>query len=370
MHLQSTLPWRKPRSFVVIEESNERRTLWAGILTAITMIVEIIAGALTGSMALLADGWHMGTHLAALGVAMFAYRYARRRQNDPSFAFGTGKVSVLGGFASAVALAVIGLMMILESAVRFISPQTIHYAQALAVACAGLIVNLACAAILGGHAHSHGNGSNHEHEHEHEQEHQHQHDHEHDDADDHEHEKSSGAGIPACLDYEHEHEHEHEHEKKPKHLAQDHNIQAAYLHVLADAMTSVLAIGALLAAWGLGWVWMDAAIGIVGGAVVGKWAWNLIRDTSAILLDRAPNPEIQLKIRARIEAEADNRVADLRVWPVGPGVFAAIVSLVSSQPRPPSHYASMLKEFPEIVHLTIEAHPCVDMNVSPAEPGR
>ncbi len=320
VHLSSTLPWQKPRSFLVIEESNERRTLWASAITGIMMVVEIAAGLLTGSMALLADGWHMGTHLAALGVAVFAYRYARTKSQDLNFAFGTGKVAVLGGFASAVALAVIGLMMIFESAVRLFSPHAIQYHQALIVAGIGLAVNLACAVVLGGHSHHHSHPEDNDHEHDH-----------------------SDA-----------HSHNHSHGQSHR----DHNIQAAYAHVLADALTSVLAIGALLAALFLGWLWVDAAVGIVGGLVVGLWAWSLIRDTSYILLDRSAEPELADQIRQRIESEEDNRVADLRVWPVGPGVFAVIVSLVATSPRPPAHYSDMLRIFPQIVYVTIEAHPC------------
>jgi len=315
VHLTSITPWQKPRSFLVVEPSNEARTLWAGILTAITMGVEILAGLFTGSMALLADGWHMGTHLAALGVAFAAYLLARRYEKDSRFAFGTGKITVLGGFTSAIILAMVGFMMILESLLRLLAPQPIQYSMALIVAVTGLIVNLACAVILGGPSHSH---------------------------------HSHGP----------EEDHSHAHTDAHSHSHRDVNLRAAYLHVLADALTSILAIAALLAASSLGWVWMDAAVGIAGGVIVGAWAWNLIRESSGILLDRAPAGDLVDQIRRTIESEEDNRVADLRIWPVGPEKFAAILSLVASSPRPPSHYASRLKEFTQIVHLTVEAHPC------------
>ena len=262
-------------------------------------------------MALLADGWHMGTHAAALGVAAFAYGYARRHASDPRYTFGTGKVGALAGFGSAVGLAVVALVVIGESAVRLASPAPIQYGQALAVAVVGLLVNLASAALLrGGHGHD-----------------QHGHD--------------------------HHHEHEHEHGA----VHHDHNLRGAYLHVLADALTSLLAIAALAAGRTLGWTWMDPVTGIAGGLVIARWSYGLLRDTSAVLLDGEISQERREGIRALLEADGDTRVADLHVWRVGPAHLAAIVSVVTASPRTPAFYRALLVRQADLAHVTVEVHP-------------
>jgi cation diffusion facilitator family transporter len=261
-------------------------------------------------MALLADGWHMSTHAGALGIAAFAYRYARRHARDPRFAFGTGKLADLAGFASAIILAMVSLGIIYESVMRLFQPAVIHYGEAMAIAVVGLVVNLASAALLG-----------------------------HDDHRD------------------HDHAHDHDHDRHHHH--HDHNLRAAYWHVLADALTSVLAIAALGAAWAYGWTWLDPAVGVLGALVIAQWSWRLIRDSGAVLLDAVPNRELEREIRERLEVGHD-RIADLHVWRLGPGHQGAIVSLVSDEPEPVGRYKAKLETLPQLSHLTIEVHRCPD----------
>jgi len=285
----------------------ERRTRWVVGITLAMMAGEIAAGTLYGSMALLADGWHMGTHAAALGVTLFAYVYARRHAGDARYTFGTGKVGALGGFASALGLAVVALLVLGESALRLASPVAIRFDEAIAVAALGLAVNLACAWLL----------RDHEHGHEH---------------------------------LEHRHEHEHHHHR-------DHNLRAAYLHVMADALTSVLAIAALAAGRGLGWTWMDPVMGVVGGLVIARWSVALLRETSRVLLDGEVSEARRLAMVRAVERAGEDRVADLHVWRVGPGHLAAIVSVVSRSPRAPAHYRALLAGFDDLAHVTVEVHP-------------
>ncbi|MFT3964579.1 MAG: CDF family Co(II)/Ni(II) efflux transporter DmeF [Sphingobium sp.] len=267
-------------------DENARRTRWVVALTAAMMVGEIVAGHATGSMALLADGFHMATHAGALGVAAFAYAYARRHAGSPRFSFGTGKVGELAGFASALVLGMVALGIAGEAAARLVNPARVDFGAATLVAVIGLIVNIASALLLG-HGHDHG----HDHDH-----HAHGQDHHHD-----------GPG----------HHHGHGH---------DSNLRAAYLHVLADALTSVLAIAALLAGRYLGWVWMDPAMGIVGAAVIARWSLSLVRQTSSVLLDMT-EAHIAEEVRERIEAPGDARLTDLHVWRVGPEAHAAVVEL-------------------------------------------
>jgi len=294
-------------------QQGERRTRLVLILTAITMVAEIVAGSLYGSMALLADGWHMGTHVAAFMITLFAYRYAKAHADNHDFSFGTGKVSVLGGFASAVALAVVALLMLIESAERMLHGQTIHFSEAIAVAIVGLLVNLLSVLLLQGQDHHH----HHHHDHN-------QHDH--------------------GTDHHHGHHH-------------DHNLKAAYLHVLADALTSLLAIVALLFGKFLGWNWLDPLMGIVGAVVITRWAWGLLKDTAPILLDGGIDQTRRQAIRQAIEHHDGNRVVDLHIWRVSAHHYAAIVALVSDHPRPPTHYKTLLEEFDWLAHLTVEVNP-------------
>jgi cation diffusion facilitator family transporter len=306
MHTHSVEPWRHDHMFLGDDHAhNERRTWLVVVLTSVAMVVEIAAGLAFGSMALLADGWHMSTHAGALAIAAFAYRYARRHAGSQRFTFGTGKLGDLAGFASAVALALIAALIGYESVLRLFNPVPIRFTEAIAVAIAGLAVNLLCAWIL---RDRHGD----------------------------------------------QHAHHHDHGHGGHH---DHNLRGAYLHVMADALTSVLAIVGLLAARAYGWVWLDAAIGIVGGAVIARWSWGLMREAGAVLLDAAPDRRLTDEIRRRLERDGE-RVSDLHVWRLGPGHHAAVVALVSHAPRAPEEYKLRLHDLPHLSHVTVEVHAC------------
>lgn len=303
MHSETLTPGHHHHEFGQANRRNQSRTVVVVAITATMMVVEVAAGSIYGSMALLADGWHMGTHVAALGITVFAYGYARRHAKDPSFSFGTGKVGVLGGFASAVALAVVALLMAAESVGRFFSRPDIRFDESIAVAVIGLVVNLVSAAVL------------------------------------------SRGGSHASHTHDH---HGHDHHVR------DHNLRAAYLHVVADALTSVLAIVALTLGKGLGLVWLDAAAGLLGGAMIARWAYGLLRDTGRILLDGAVEPEVLDRIRAAIEGDGDNRVSDLHVWKVSADACAAVVSVVTASPQPPEHYRTLLAPVRELAHVSVE----------------
>jgi cation diffusion facilitator family transporter len=307
MHDHPMDEWLHDHDFHLDYGGHGERSTWRVIVLTVTMmVVEISAGTAFGSMALLADGWHMGTHAAALGITAFAYRYARLHADDPRYSFGTGKVGVLGGFASAVALAIVALLMAAESVQRLITPQAIRFDEAIAVAVVGLVVNLVSAVMLhGGHGHDH--------------------------------------------DHEEGHAHGHHH---------DHNLRAAYLHVLADAVTSLLAIVALSLGKLLGWVWMDAFSGIVGSIVITRWSLHLLRDTSKILLDSGVPATVTVGVREAIEADADNRIADLHVWRVSASHAAAVISVVTDHPKAPAHYKDLLADITELSHVTVEVNPC------------
>ena len=287
------------------------------------MVGEIIAGYLTGSMALLADGFHMATHAGALSVAAIAYSYAKRHASDRRFSFGTGKVGDLAGFASALVLAVIAIGIGVESVVRLFQPTTVAFTEATIVAAIGLAVNVASAFLLAGsHSHDHGHGHSHGH---HAHDHGH-HDHAHDDHHDH-----PVAGM----------------------RSQDNNLRAAYVHVLADALTSVLAIIALLSGRFLGWLWLDPVMGIVGALVIARWSWSLMRETAWVLLDRT-DEHVAEEIRELVEAPGDARIADLHVWRVGPDAHAGIVSVVAERAVDRAEIQERLMPVNELRHLTIE----------------
>ena len=282
MHSHSLANWTHDHAFLGAKHSeNERRTWLVVALTAVMMVAEIVGGTIFGSMALVADGWHMSTHAGALTIAALAYRYARSHAHDARFSFGTGKLGELAGFASAIILALIALLIGYECVVRLLNPVAISFDEATAIAVVGLGVNLASAWMLQG-------------------------------------------------------EHEH-HEDDDHHHHHDHNMRAAYLHVLADAMTSILAIAGLLAGRFYGWIWMDPLMGIVGAVVISSWSWSLIRSSGAVLLDTVPNPTLANSIRERLEIDGD-RVADLHLWRVGPGHAAVIAAVVSDQPDAPDVY--------------------------------
>lgn len=279
-------------------DRNARKTLWVVWLTAVTMVVEIVFGWLTGSMALLADGFHMATHAGALAVAAAAYGYAKRHARNPRYTFGTGKVGDLSGFASALLLGVTALFIAVESTLRFFEPVKVAFGEATLVAVIGLAINLLSAALLG---------------------HDHSHDHGHDGQD-----------------------HRHGHA--------DNNLRAAYVHVLTDALTSVLAIVALLAGRYMGWWWLDPAVGLLGAVVIARWAWGLMKDTAAILLDTA-EPTLMARIKGLVEAEGAT-IRDLHVWRIGPHAHAAIISLA------PGADAAAVRErvraLPRMEHVTVE----------------
>jgi cation diffusion facilitator family transporter len=279
-------------------DRNAARTRWVVALTAVMMVAEIIAGYATGSMALLADGFHMATHAGALGVAALAYSYARKHCDDPRFSFGTGKVGDLAGFASALILALFAIGIAAESVKRLFAPEAVDFADATLVAVIGLAVNLVSAWLLFD-KHHHGYGG-------------------------------------------HDHDHHHHH---------DNNLRAAYLHVLADALTSVLAIAALLAGRWLGWVWLDPVIGIVGAAVIARWSWGLMRETAGVLLDTT-DMRMADKVRALVEPHA--RILDLHVWRLGPGALAVIVDL--AEPGAVPQVRERLRGLKGVVHLTVQAH--------------
>ncbi|PTM94259.1 CDF family Co(II)/Ni(II) efflux transporter DmeF [Mycoplana dimorpha] len=317
-------------------ERNERRTWLVIAITATMMVLEIAAGTIYGSMALVADGWHMSTHAAAMLIAATAYLYARRNARNPRFTFGTGKLGDLAAFASAVVLALVAVLIGWESLVRLYSPVAINFSQAITVAVLGLAVNLLCAWLLR-HDHAH-HGHHHHHHHDHDHEHRHQ-------DDDHHHAHHDHGG---------QHMARHDHPSGHRNHSADNNLRAAYLHVLADALTSVLAIAALTLGGLYGWNWMDPAMGIVGGIVIAHWSWSLIRDAGRVLLDYVPeDEELPDEIRCVIEGDGD-RITDLHVWQLGPGHRGAIVAIRSAAPQDPSCYRKKLAHLHSLSHVTIE----------------
>jgi len=289
--------------------SGEKRTLIVVILTLVMMVWEIAAGLIYGSMALLADGLHMGSHATALGIAAFAYTYARRNATNSRFSFGTGKVNALGGFTGAILLAGFAFFMVIESVDRFLNPTAISFNGAIFVAIVGLIVNGVSAWILGD-------------------------------------------------DHDHSHAHYEDGSHKPQgHRHHDHNRRAAYFHVLADALTSVLAIVALLAGKYAGWNWMDPAMGIVGAILVTRWSWGLLQATSSVLLDQQQTA-IEQDIKRVVEC-GDTRLSDLHVWSIGPNLYAAIAAVVTHNPQSPGHYRECIqKNNSSLVHVTVEVETC------------
>ncbi|MCY9851016.1 MULTISPECIES: CDF family Co(II)/Ni(II) efflux transporter DmeF [Vibrio] len=286
----------------------EKRTFYVLLLTLTTMVVEIVAGTVYGSMALLADGWHMGTHAAAFCITLFAYRYAKKHQSNDRFSFGTGKVSVLGGYTSAIALGIVALLMLVESVHRLLNPQSIQFNEAIIVACIGLAVNVISMLLLGDH-HHHGHDDAHHHEH------------------------------------SHHHGHTHHH---------DHNLRAAYLHVLADALTSVMAIVALVLGKFYGWNWLDAVMGMVGALVISKWTLNLLKQTSPILLDENIDDKYRKAIQDELTPVA--LVTDLHIWKVSGHHHAAAITLIDKAGISLDEYKQKLSKFDKIDHLTLEVH--------------
>lgn len=314
MPINDISPWTHEHVFDVSSHAAERGTRAVMWITAVMMVIEIVAGWRFNSMALLADGWHMSSHAVAIGLSAFAYAAARRYARDPRFAFGTWKIEILGGFASAIFLLGVAVMMVFGSVERILSPQPIHYQDAIVVAVVGLIVNIVCAKILGNahdHGHNHGNGHHH-------------------------------------------HNHDHHH---------DLNLKSAYLHVVADAATSVLAIIALAGGWMYGWSWLDPVMGIVGAVLVATWAKNLIFETGKVLLDREMDHPIVEEIREVVETGSkadDTRITDLHVWRVGKQTYSCVLCIVTRDvTMTADRVREQLAQHEEIVHSTIEIHQCL-----------
>lgn len=302
MHTQELNDWTHDHVFSQDKQrAGERRTLLIVALTAVMMVVEISTGLISGSMALLADGLHMASHTAALGITVFAYVISRRLAFDRRSAFGVGKINSLAGFASAVVLLGFALVMVIESTDRLISPLEIAFDQALIVAVLGLVVN----------------------------------------------------GVSACVLMSTPHEHSHAD-------GHDHNLRAAYLHVLADALTSLLAIVALLAGKYMGAGWLDPVMGLVGAALVTRWSFGLIRETSSVLLDSQTDEHHAAALRNAIEEHSTDRVTDLHVWSIGHNIYAAEIAVVSDDPKAPDYYKSLIPAELKIVHATVELNRCLD----------
>lgn len=303
MHHSDLSRWQHDHDYLPRGHARgERQTRRVIALTATMMVAEIVAGSAFGSMALLADGWHMASHASALSITAFAYWYARRHSGDPRYCFGTGKVSVLGGYTSAIVLAVIAILIAGESITRFLRPVAIHFDEAIVVAVLGLAVNLVSAWMLrGDHDHAH-------------------------------------AG------------HGHHH---------DHNLRAAYLHVLADALTSTTAIVALTAGKYAGWAWMDPAMGVVGSLVIARWSYGLIKDCSSILLDGGVDEAARNTVREALESDGDAVATDIHVWRLGPVDLAAAIAIVADRPAPPDEYrARLAAAMPSLSHVTLEVNTC------------
>jgi cation diffusion facilitator family transporter len=315
--------------FVVSNEEDERRTKFVVLLTFVTMVVEIVAGIWFDSISLLADGWHMATQVATFLTTLFACRYSRFHTNNDTFAFGAGKVGVLGGFASSVALGIVALLILIESGQRLLTPQTIHFNEAIVVAVFGLCINVFCAFLLRNHVHT---------------------------------------STIEVDEYGLENEYQEEDEFEYAHEQNNHkqSIKATYLHIIAETLTSVLAITALTSGKYYGWNSLDPIMGVVGALIIGRWVYVLIKETSPVLLDKSIALRYKAAIQETIEADADNRIADLHIWQVSPGHFAVILSVISHTPRPPEYYKSLLTQFNlhgsrnHLAHITVEVHPCSD----------
>lgn len=311
MHDEQIELWQHHHLFNADKKSVEKSTFIVVVITFITMVAEILFGWLSHSMALLADGWHMGTHAFALGISLIAYIMARKFAKDRSFTFGTWKIEILGAYTSAIVLGLVGLIMIYSSVQRILHPLSIYYNQALLVAFIGLTVNVVCAIILNRGGHSH------EHAHHHEEDHS---------------------------------SHRHHHE--------DLNLKSAYLHVVADALTSVLAIAALLGAKYFNFIWLDPFMGIVGAVLIIRWSYLLLKDTGSILLQRENDNPIMNEIKNEIESDGDTKISDLHIWKVAQNKYACIVSLVTARNYSIEDYKKRLAKVHELAHVTIEIYEC------------
>ena len=322
MSRESSDPAACPRSWLGIHHDRfEARTRWVVVLTLVTMVAEIAGGYWYGSMALAADGWHMATHAAALGVATLAYSFARLHAHDPRFSFGTGKVGELAGFGSAVSLAIVAVLIAAESIGRLVEPRGIDFTQATVIAVVGLVVNLVSAWLLAGGSHGH----------------------------DHDHDPQGGHG--------HAHGHDRAPAASPAAAGQDTNLRAAYVHVLTDALTSVLAIAGLLAGRWFGWIWMDAVVGLIGAAIILKWAVGLARQAGRSLLDSHDDSALESAVRERLQrATEDGLVTDLHVWRLGPDQYGLLATLRGRRLQTPDAYREALRDLPQLRHVTVEVN--------------
>ena len=321
MHSKSLTHWQHAHVFLGEGHAQNERKTWAVIaLTTAMMVGEIVGGSLFGSMALIADGLHMSTHAGALLIAALAYTFARRHSQDSRFVFGTGKFGDLAAFTSAIVLACIALLIGYEAVQRLIHPVAIAFREAIAVASLGLGVNFLSAWLLSGGDHDH--------------------------------------HVDDREKHKHGHEHEHHHGRSRSHAGgRDLNIRAAFIHVAADTVTSVLAVVGLALAWRFGWTFMDPAMGIVGALVIANWSFGLIRDAGAVLLDITTDTHLAEEIRERLETGGD-RVSDLHVWRVGPGHYGAIIAIVAHAPESPAAYKLRLAGIHELSHVTVEVESC------------
>lgn len=315
MHTHGIEPWTHSHVFNPAKRDSEKKTLIVVAITLVMMAAEISSGWLFRSMALFADGWHMGTHAFALGLSFFAFLFARRYAEDRRFVFGTWKIEILGGYTSAIVLGLAGLSMAWISVERMRHPVEIRYNEALLIAIVGLIVNLVCAFIL-------------------------------------------DAGRHDNHDEDHHHPHDHDEGNHHHHRHHDLNMRSAYLHVVADAMTSVLAILALLGAKLMHWNFLDPAMGILGALLILRWTVGLLRDTGSILLDREVRSELGRSIRRETESDGDSRVSDLHLWRISQERFACILSVVSADARTAEEYKERLEKFRELAHVTVELNEC------------
>ncbi|MEN6468583.1 MAG: CDF family Co(II)/Ni(II) efflux transporter DmeF [Smithella sp.] len=311
MHNEHIELWQHHHVFNVDKKAIEKRTLIVVIITFVTMIAEILFGWISNSMALLADGWHMGTHAFALGISLMAYMAARKYRKDETFTFGTWKIEILGAYTSAVVLGIVGVMMIYSSVERMMNPLNIYYNQALFVAIFGLSVNLVCAIILNRDGH----------------------------------------------DHEHDHHEEHEHSYS-RHDHEDLNLKSASMHVVADVLTSVLAIGALLGAKYFNFKMLDPLMGVVGALLIIRWSFSLLKDTGGILLEREKNHSIVNEIKSEIESDGDSKISDLHIWKVAQNKYACIVSLVTAGDYSAAEYKARLAKLHVLAHVTIEIYNC------------
>lgn len=333
-HSHSVGQWTHDHAFLGKHHAAHERRTWSVVaLTAFMMVAEIVGGTLFGSIALVADGWHMGTHVAALAIAGFAYLFARRHADDQRFSLGTGKFGELAAFSSAIILGIVALGIAYESIMRLTAPVAIHFQDAIPIAALGLCVNLVSAWLLRDeHSHGHAHAQTYSHTHD-DPDHAHDHDHGHD----HDHDPSGGNDA----------------------AHHDINLRAAYVHVLADALTSILTIAGLCVAWKFGWDFIDPLVGLVGSAVIASWSFGLLRAAGRVLLDAVPDPDLTRRIRTRMEIDGD-RICDLHVWQVGPGHIAVMASVVSEAPQAPAVYKQRLDGLAGLCHVTVEvnAGPC------------